>query len=44
MIKDDQLVKVRNRANGSVGYTLENNFHRSFEPRETKKVPFKEVR
>ncbi len=44
MIKDDQLVVVRNRANGSVGYTLDNNFHRSFEPKETKKVPFKELR
>ena len=44
MIKDDQLICVRNRANGSVGYTLDNNFHRSFEPREVKKIPFKELK
>lgn len=44
MISDDKLISVRNRANGSVGYSLENNFHRSFEPKETKKVPFKELR
>lgn len=44
MIKDEQLISVRNRANGSVGYTLDNNFHRSFEPGETKKIPFKELK
>ena len=44
MIKDEQLISVRNRANGSVGYTLDNNFHRSFEPREVKKIPFKELK
>ena len=44
MINDDKLISVRNRANGSVGYTLDNNFHRSFEPKETKKVPFGELK
>ena len=44
MIKDDTLVQVRNRANGSVGYSLDNNFHRRFEPNETKKVPFSELK
>ena len=44
MIKDDTLVKVRNRANGSVGYTLDNNFHRNFEYKETKKIPFSELK
>lgn len=44
MIKDDTLVQVRNRANGSVGYSLENNFHRRFEPNEIKKVPFSELK
>ena len=44
MIKDDTLVKVRNRANGSIGYTLDGGFHRSFEYKETKKVPFSELK
>ena len=44
MIKDEQLISVRNRANGTVGYTLDNNFHRNFEPREVKKIPFKELK
>ena len=44
MINDDKLISVRNRANGSVGYTLDNNFHRSFEPKEVKKIPFGELK
>jgi len=44
MLTDDTLVKVRNRATGSVGYTLDNNFHRSFEFMETKMIPFKELK
>lgn len=44
MIKDDQLVKVRNRVNGSVGYTLDGGFHRTINTGETKQVPFKELR
>lgn len=44
MITDDTLIKVRNRATGSVGYTLDNNFHRSFEFMETKSIPFGELK
>jgi len=44
MIKDSELISVRNRVNGSVGYKLDGNFHRTFEAGETKKVPFKELR
>ena len=44
MIADNTLIKVRNRANGSVGYRLENNFHRKFEPNEVKQIPFKELK
>lgn len=43
-IKDDDLILVRNRNNGRTGYTLDNNFHRDFEPREEKKVPFSELK
>lgn len=42
-IKDDTLVVVRNRDRGAVGYTLDNNFHRNFEPGESKKVPYSEL-
>ena len=44
MITNDTLIKVRNRANGSVGYTLDNNFHRNFEHKEIKMIPFGELR
>lgn len=44
MIKDTDLIQVRNRNNGTTGYTLDGNFHRDFSPRETKKVPFSELR
>lgn len=43
-IKDTDLIVVRNRNNGSTGYTLDNNFHRNFEPGATKKVPFSELK
>ena len=43
-IKDNDLIQVRNRNNGTTGYTLDNNFHRDFSPRETKKVPFSELK
>ena len=43
MIKDDTMVVVRNRDRGAVGYTLDNNFHRNFEPNESKKVPYSEL-
>ena len=44
MIKDDTLITVRNRANGSVGYSTESNPHRRFEPNEVKKIPFVELK
>lgn len=44
MIKDTDLIEVKNRNNGGTGYTLENNFHRQFSPGEVKKVPFSELR
>ena len=44
MIKDTDLIEVRNRNNGSTGYTLDNNFHREFGYQETKKVPFEELK
>ena len=43
-IKDTDLVEVRNRNNGSTGYTLDNNFHREFAYQEVKKVPFEELK
>lgn len=43
-MKDTDLVLVRNRNNGTTGYTLDGNFHRDFSPKETKKVPFSELR
>lgn len=44
MIKDDELISVRNRNRGTTGYTLDNNFHRKFNVNETKKIPFSELR
>lgn len=45
MIKDDTLINVRNRNNGTTGYTLpDSNVRRSFAPSETKKIPFGELR
>lgn len=43
-MKDTELVQVRNRNNGTTGYTLDNNFHRDFSPKEIKKVPFSELK
>ena len=40
---ENKLVVVRNRNVGGTGYTLENGFHRQFEPQEIKKVPLKEL-
>lgn len=40
---NNRLVTVRNRNNGTTGYTLDNNFHRDFNPGETLKVPFDEL-
>ena len=44
MIKDTDLIVVRNRNNGKTGYTLDNNFHRDFSFQEEKKVPFEELK
>ena len=45
MIKDDTLINVRNRNNGTTGYILpDSNVRRSFAPKETKKIPFGELR
>ena len=45
MIKDDTLINVRNRNNGTTGYVLpDNNVRRSFAPQETKKIPFGELK
>lgn len=44
MLKDTDLISVKNRNNGSTGYTLDNNFHREFSYREEKKVPFEELK
>ena len=44
MIKDTDLIIVRNRNNGRTGYTLDNNFHRDFGFQEEKKVPFEELK
>lgn len=44
MIADDKLIRVRNRASGSVGYSLDNNFHRNFEYKEVKMIPFGELK
>ena len=45
MIKDTDLIQVRNRNHGSTGYTLdEGKLHREFSLNETKKVPFAELK
>ena len=44
MLKDTDLISVKNRNNGSTGYTLDNNFHRDFSYQEEKKVPFEELK
>jgi hypothetical protein len=43
-MNDTTLVQVRNRNNGTTGYTLDGDFHRDFNPEESKKVPFSELR
>ena len=44
MIKDTDLIVVRNRNRGTTGYTLDNNFHREFNYGESKKIPFEELK
>lgn len=44
-MKDEELVIVRNRNNGSTGYTLpDSNVRRLFAPGESKKIPMAELR
>ena len=44
MLKDTDLVLVRNRNRGVTGYTLDGGFHRDFNYGETKKIPFGELK
>lgn len=46
MLEKDVLVKVTNRDNGTVGYTIPDlgNLHRNFESKETKEIPMEELR
>ena len=46
MLDKNTLIKVVNRDNGSVGYTIPDlgNLHRSFQPREEKEVTMEELR
>lgn len=45
MVKDDTLINVRNRNNGSTGYVLpDSNVRRTFAPQETKKISLGELR
>ena len=46
MKNEKDLVKVQNRDNGSVGYTIPdlNNLHRRYQPNETKSVTMDELR
>lgn len=44
-MKDDTLIKVRNRNNGTTGYVLpDSNVRRSFAPSETKSIPLGELK
>ena len=45
MIKDTDLISVRNRNNGATGYFIpDRNIRRSWEYGETKKIPFEELK
>ena len=46
MKNENDLVKVQNRDNGSVGYTIPdlNNLHRTYQPNETKSITMDELR
>lgn len=46
MLDKNTLIKVTNRDNGSVGYTIPdlNNLHRSFSPGEVKEITMEELR
>lgn len=46
MVENTKMIKVLNRDNGSVGYTIPdlNNLHRNFEPKEEKTLTMEELR
>ena len=45
MVENNMTVKVTNRDNGSVGYTIPDlNIHRTFQPKESKEISAEELR
>ena len=46
MLEKNSIIKVMNRDNGTVGYTIPdlNNLHRNFQPKEEKEVTMEELR
>lgn len=46
MLEKNTIIKVMNRDNGTVGYTIPdlNNLHRNFQPKEEKEVTMEELR
>lgn len=46
MLSKDTVIKVINRDNGTVGYTIPdlNNLHRNFQPKEEKEITMEELR
>ncbi len=45
MVENNMIVKVTNRDNGSVGYTVPDlNIHRTFQPKESKEISAEELR
>jgi len=46
MLNNDQIIKVKNREPGTVGYTIHelNNLHRNFAPKEIKEIKISELR
>lgn len=46
MLENNKIIKVTNRFNGSVGYSIQdlNNLHRVFSPGETKEITMEELR
>lgn len=44
-MEDNKLINVRNRNSGETGYVIpDRNINRSWQPNETKKIPFEELR
>ncbi len=46
MLDNNTIIKVKNRSNGSVGYTIPdlNNLHRNFQNQEEKEISFEEIK